>query len=40
MAKADITGVDAAGWHDLLQAWWQFVRRHLSFGHVMLLIAL
>jgi len=26
---AQITGVQAAGWHDLLQHWWQFVNNQL-----------
>ena len=29
---ADITGVHAAGWHELLQEWWQFVSYDLFPG--------
>jgi len=36
---AQITGVEAAGWHQLLQDWWQFVMDPPSFMRGLLLIA-
>jgi hypothetical protein len=35
---AHITGVEAAGWHQLLQDWWQFVMDPLGFMMSFLLI--
>ena len=37
---AQITGVEAAGWHQLVQNWWQFVMYPLWFTRAVLLMPL